>query len=656
MYTVTVPVMLHGEKDNEAALQEVLRAGADRVLLISNRTLAPSPDGLRLDLAAATAGIAEWLPRFRAAGLKTGVWIGQTIGHGMSSTAGTATDDPRGGYAYSPFVSIGGASCFGSFCCADERFCEDVCRWAATLAQMGAGLILLDDDFRMTSHGDHLSGCLCDAHLKRYCELVGEDLTREEVARRVFTGAGSRYRDCWQQLMGGDLLRLARRVRAAVDAVDPTCRVGICAVHSTIDVDGVSLTALADAFAGNTRPYLRLIGAPYWAKDGAVLAGVITTERMEAKFVEEWQKTTGAEVLLEGDVYPRPRFACPAAYLEAADQITRADGRFTGAMKYMLDYTAVPRYEHGYIDAAVRNAALSRQIGEMFVGKRQCGLRPFEYPHLFKDSVLNGTDVNANNAAALDRSSGTALRSLAYSSMPVSFDDGVPVVFGENARHVPIEAIAGGAILDAAAAEILTARGIDVGVAAFGDVIPGGSCMEHDHRQGQDVSLYVSSYVRSSVASLRELTPKAAAVVESEIDGCNCPVFTYENADGARFAVLPVIAAPADEGVYFRNYLRQRQLIRFAEWIGRAPLTASVCGHPNAYLLTAKDERETAVGLWNLFEDTMLAPRVTLACVPQEITFINCTGRVEGRTVILSDVRPFAFAGFTYKEGSSCTL
>ncbi len=643
MYSVIVPVSL-GYSSVEDALSEVQRVKADRVLVAMAREMHDTPDGRRIDYEGVTARLAGEIARYQNAGIDTGAWLGETVGHGaLCKKVPNAAPGDRGGFAYQPFVSINGVTCFGAFCVADPLYRRDFAAWAAASAKAGASLVLLDDDFRMSSHGDSAyAGCLCDAHVKRFCEMVGEDLTREEIARRVFTGPGSRYRDCWQKLMGGDLLQLARDVRAAIDEVNPACRAGICGVSTTVDLDGATYVQLSDALAGpSTRPYLRLLGAPYWAKDGSRLAVVASIARMTAKFAEEWQQRTDAEVVFEGDIYPHPRFCCPAAYLEMTDLIMRAEPRVNGAMKYVMNYPD-PLYECGYADASAKNIPLAKEVEAMFAGKRQCGLRPLEYQHLFRDEELCD-DPCEGNLYAYHRFNGSAIGPLSFASAPISFDDGVPVVFGENARQVPPEAIAGGAILDAQAAEILTMRGFDVGAAGFGSRRANGGHKERDCRSGEVIG------VGGSDSLLREIYVKPGAVTESELQGRECPVYTYENADGARFAVFPVIADPEDRGMFFRNYLRQQQMVRFAEWIGRAPLDAVCVGQPNLYILTAKDERETAVGLWNLFEDVMIAPHVTLSREPESVTFVNCTGRVEGRDVVLSDIDPFAFAGFTWR-------
>lgn len=583
MYNVTIPVMLRDDFDADGTLRELKRANADRVLLAVNRSFR---DG-RIDTRVQLEKMAECIRSYEDAGLEVGVWLGETMGHGWGPQIETV---------YTPFTSITGKKADGGFCCADENFRRDVCEWAENAAKAGAKLILLDDDWRMSSHGDGTyAGCMCENHVRRYCELVGENLTRKEIARKVFTGGASRYRDAWQKLMGGDMLTLAREIRQAVDRVNPRCRIGLCTAPSVVDLDGSDFMEITGALAGNTRPCLRLIGAPYWAKNTTDLTTVITTERMLAKFAWDWKNQTNAEVLAEGDVYPRPRTACPAAYLEVFDQILRADGHFTGIQKYMMDYAHAPRWEHGYIDKHVKNRALSDAITEMFAGKTQTGFRAYEYRNLFAGSELPD-DPFAGNMTAYERFRGMCSVYLTDASVPVAYDDGIPVIFGENAKYVPDVIAAQGAVLDLTAASILRERGFDVG---------------DDPGSGT--------------------------------------IARYENSSGVRYAIVPFHAHPTDHSRFFRNYDRQRELYQIGEWIAREPLPAKITDCPDAYLMVSRDQNEIAVGVWNVFEDAIDVPVIELCCAPKSIRFVNCTGEADGNRIGLSEILPFGFAGFTFE-------
>ena len=587
-YTVTIPVHLRDEFDAEATLAELKRSGCERVLLAAPRTIR----NRRIDPDRFMDMTARIIPAYEAAGLEVGFWIGETMGHGGTLLHGTPSEEDP---VYQPFVNISGNACRGSFCCADPLFREDVCRWAANAARSGAKLILLDDDYRMSSHGPGgPSGCLCPHHVKRYCELIGEELSSGEIVRRVFTGAGNnKYRDAWRTLMGGDMLSLAAEIRAAVDIVAPECRIGLCTAPSVVDFDGAPFTRIAEVLAGDTRPFLRLIGAPYWAKNGADLSAVIAMERMEAHFAAEWQKRTNAEVLLEGDVYPRPRFATPAAYLEAADLACRADGAFTGAMKYMIDYVSTPTCETGYIDRHMKNAVLAAQVEDAFRGKRQTGIRPYEYRTLFPGMDLP-EDPAAANRLAYEFFRGVSLRSLTDASVPVSFEDGVPAVFGENAKYVPADAVRRGAILDASAAMILRGRGIDVGVT---EVVPAGGNISPEYfpAENERVTLRAVSPVRMTVSPEAEILSRFA-------DGSPSAILCT-NGEGAVFGVFAVAVKPWDGSAFFRSYPRQRQIVQMAERIAGKPLAAFVTGHPDMYVAVSEDADETAVLLLNLFPD-----------------------------------------------------
>ena len=646
MVTVTIPVMIREGFQAEETLSELKRSGADRVLLALRRSMKRTDTGFRIDTDAFMDVLRELIPRYEAAGLEVGVWLGETMGHGMGAG--------RGNYVYQPFVNIQGTEANGGFCCADETFRADVCEWAAKAAEAGAKLVVLDDDWRMNAHGAGIySGCMCPDHVRRYSELVGEALDREGIVRRVFSGGPNRYREAWRELMGGDMLTLAREIRSAVDRVDPDCRIGICTAPSVVGRDGADFMQIADALAGKTRPWVRLIGAPYWAKSGADLAAVMTLERMQAHLSWMWQIERGAEVLLEGDVYPRPRFVCPSAYLECAAQIARADRRFTGVMKYMMDYASSPRYEHGYIDRHVKNAALGREIEENF-GREQRGFVPLESPDLFRDMVFDdGLSPADADSSAYEHFRGVSYRYLCGACVPVSFDSGVPVVFGENARQVGSRwhRVEYGAVLDACAAEILTQKGWDVGAESFGETF-GPKSPETFLDSGEIVPFSGHVY--------RRIVPKAGAEVLTRFSDGSPAVFRYENKDGGRFLVYPICASVFDTGsTYFRSYERHRELTEQGRWVGEAYpeevwFPADCAGNPDLYIITnghllLNGKVQGEVGLWNLFPDAVEEPVVELDAVPEEVRFLNCTGEVDGKTVRLSRIEPFGFAGIAFE-------
>ncbi len=640
MHKVYIPIMIRDDFPAEETFREIKRSKCDGVFLSSCRHWRDTPEGRRIDGRRFVEVFKREVKRYREAGYTTGIWIGETMGHGG--------EDREHSYAYQPFVSLKD-ECTCGFCCADEKFRQDVCDWAACAAEAGAEIILLDDDWRMHSHGmDFNAGCLCPSHVERYCSLVGEKLSAEDIKKKVFTGKGNRYRMAWTELMGGDMLRLAREIREAVDRVNPETRIGLCIAPSVIDMDGAGICELCDALAGNTRPFVRLIGAPYWAKNGADLAAVITSERLVAKWIEEWKDRTGAEVLFEGDVFPRPRFACPAAYLEAADQASIADGHYTGILKYMLDYNSSPRYEHGYVDLHLKDLKVRKQLEKAFEGKKNIGFRPLEHREIFQNLVLP-SDYLIADGIAYEHFRGIAPRYLTGASVPVSFDEGVPVVFGENAKYISDEEIPRGAVIDAEAARILSQRGTDVGVTVENAVSRDGIMYADIGGGGEYHRIYREKTVCQG-GTFATLKPAEKAVILSEFEDGRPSAVRYENKQGQRFVIYSVVAKPVDATNFFRSYLRQKEMRDNYRWIYGEDLPVSITGHPDVLVICGKGNGEIAAGIWNLFPDPIARPVVKLGCSPRSVRFIGCTGQVKGSEIILGEMAPFSFAGFVFRK------
>ena len=123
----------------------------------------------------------------------------------------------------------------------------------------------------------------------------------------LFTGGKNPYRTAWLAITGNTHRNFVRRVRAAIDSVDPAIRCGFCCVMSNWSADGVSVEKVTKLLAGNTQPLLRTIGAPYWGQLkawGNRLQHAVELTRMECA----WIKDENIELIAEGDVYPRPGF------------------------------------------------------------------------------------------------------------------------------------------------------------------------------------------------------------------------------------------------------------------------------------------------------------------------------------------------------------
>lgn len=605
---LSIPIINNCSNDTNRHifLAELKRANADRVFLFTNTRFAS---------AEVRAGemqlLSENIRYYKENGLEVGIWV-QGFGHGgaLAHETKLLTAD------YTRIVGLGnGGTSDDSFCPADpgyfKAFADEVC----DVARAGARMIMIDDDLRLALHGPVGLGCACERHLAMFNErakAAGEtdhDMTREELAAVLFTGKSNPLRKIWLDLMGDTLRTFAKDLRAALDEVDPTVRLSICACLPTWDVDGVDSIELAKLFAGNTRPFLRLIGAPYW-NDMHVfhtfgLGSIINIERMQLA----WCRESGLdiEVFTEGDAYPRPRFNVPESYLEGFDQVLLADGLSDGILKYMNDYTANPEYERGYIDRHVHFAPLRREINAAFEGKECAGVYVFEAMHKLHDADCTGL----SEGEIVSRFTPASANFVNQTALPVSYVRNeytkAALVFGENAKYIDSETAKMPLILDSVAAQILTAKGMDVGL---------------DKTDGNEEG------------------------------------FFYTNADGISYLFYPYCAEEHrrdPDSFCHQNWKRygvQAKLFDSLKRMTDGAIPAAAAGEPGAYVLCKKSGSEMAVGIWNFGSDYLMPKKIELDGVYGEIVPIGGTKvTLDGNTASVDGiVAPYCFAGFIVRK------
>lgn len=637
MYKTTIPtVVTNGHFNREKTLTEIKRGGAQRIAIAIDREVDytfSSPENLKL--------IKELISYYKENGLETLVWIGETFGHDGSPA------EERGKYQNIKFFDRGDIK---AFCPLDEKFKADFCTWIKNVAECGADMIMLDDDFRQGYRGG--LGCCCDLHIKEIEKELGEKITSQELKEKMFDGGKNKYRDAWLKVQGDALKGFAKALRDTLDSINPDIRLGLCVAPTSWDCEGADALELAKVLAGNTKPFIRPNGAPYWTFNTAHSLGeIIEYQRMQF----DWCKNHDIEVFSEGDTYPRPRFETPASYLECYDMALRADGRSDGILKYSLDYVSSPDYETGYIDAAVANRELYREIDECFGDKKAIGVRPFIVPHLVENAELNFREPNfLDNVQNLMFSA--SLRMAVFNALPISYEaGGVNIIFGENARYIDEKDLKFGNIIDIKAAKILMSRGIDVGIEEIDDKEgykqTGFTDVPNEYFVDED------EYVRLSAMpiSYPKLKKDARVITEYHTKKTkNSGAFEYENKDGMKFLVYPFDAEYAKWSYakgWFDSYARRRQLIRSIEWLQDKPLKVHANGnYPRLYIQAKENERGLSVGLWNLSCDKIKNAEIKVDFKGNP-RFINCKGRIENGTVIIESViYPFEFAGFTIEQ------
>ncbi len=560
---------------------------------------------------------------FHDAGLEVGSWMWAFL--------------PTGAHPYVPMRTLGGQDVDNEICPLDANFLPLATEYVRRVAEAGVDLVMYDDDFRFGWLVKEPC-CVCPLHLERIGEKLGHKVEETAVREAVLRGEGNAIRDAFFAVNGDALVEFAKAVRAAADAVNPAVRMGVCSCMSSWDIDGNRAKEIDRILAGKNRPFRRLIGAPYWAVNkswGNRLSDIIELERME----RSWHAGEETEIFSEGDVYPRPRTACPGAYLELFDTALRADGSLDGILKYAFNYTSRAVYDTGYVEAHADNAPLYAAIDAHFSGKQCVGIRVYESPA--KLAKMNLTRGGQMEAAFFPASS----RLLSEGGFPTVYDgEGVcGIAFGQCVREVPRQAMKRGLVLDAAAARILEEMGIDTGV------------VRREDSARYSVELFGNGEAVPADVEAQRVVLKDGAVARSwfqasEFDETRCvAAHSYVNAEGDRFFVYDFDMLMTEE-VNRRSFARWDQLAQVIAEVFGAKLPAHIRGCPDVYVLAKRAGDEMAVGVWNICPDAIRQPRVELDGEYRSIEGIGCEARLEGNVAVLSKLHAFEFAGFVVRK------
>ena len=232
-------------------------------------------------------------------------------------------------------------------CPLDRRFGKDFsAKIAACVRRARPSVIFFEDDFTLSNHGgmNAMRGCFCPLHLAEYAKRTGHMRTAKEIADmfRRPTAANASLRKAFAELSRDSLAGLAASVRAAIDMVDPSIRICLCQ-SGFADIDGDATEAVARAFAGMTRPMVRVFGASYFNENApATLPGELAHAFWSAQHLGK-----DMELLHETDPYPHTRFCNSSLYL-FSELAAAVMAGVTGSYYYCTQYSDDPMGDDGY--------------------------------------------------------------------------------------------------------------------------------------------------------------------------------------------------------------------------------------------------------------------------------------------------------------------
>ena len=568
---------------------------------------------------------------FTRADYRVGVWFNAFgFGNPLSDEEKELTK------GYIPLRAVSGKERAGhdAFCPESEAFMTDYLALVRDLATSGVDMLMLDDDLCLSVRPG--IGCFCEKHITLLEQELGESLTDADLPTLFFAGGPDRYRDAWHRVMGNTLRRFAQRVRQAVNEVDSALRVGFCAGYTSWDIEGVDAAELTRILAGDTKPFLRFTGAPYWAArsvdrfQGLPLAAIIE----EARAQEHFCRDSGIEVFFEADSYPRPRYAVPSSLLECFALPLHASGGM-GELSYLFDYISSPSYETGYLKHRLYNKPLYDFIAKHFNGLPCHGVQICNEMDKIRAAHLPA-EVNEKTVMRGHFNRGAEL--MGVHAIPTVYESApCAIAFGEEARH--LRSLPQRLILDAKAARILQERGFDAGFTAM-EAAP-APAFEWFGKE----KLLLS---QGGADGYHRVTLRDGALVRSEYEACGQrfpSAYTYRAGD----TELLVFTFDADRLPHYAatllSYARAAQLRDFC------PPLPAVAHAPGLYQLCKSDGETTALLFVNIGEDPILDGEIVLDGSYATAELCGITGSLQGNKITLTaPVAPYgAFAAVVKK-------
>lgn len=633
---LNVPLMLpENDEQIKIYIDDIKACGAKRVFIDVLDVFCEGEEREKI-----FSNLKKSIAAFEAIGVEVGVWT-TTLGYG----------DPRDEHFHRRFGNTARITAFSgksgtAVCTLDDEFAQEMERKMIEIAKTGAKLILLDDELVLSVRPGFT--CSCEKHLAKFAEVTGVKMTREEV-RDLFTGKPSELRTKWMDVTGDSILDFCRRMRKAVDSVDPKIRMGICASYTHYDLDGFDVRDCVKILAGEgNQPFFRFSGATYWPVhaprlDGQTLSDIFETSRMQCG----WLEGEDLELLDENDPYPRLREVVPASYVELYDKVMLAEGK-SERLKYILLHGADKiEGETAYLDEHMNNMQYDEIIQRFFADKVPCGYRVYEAEKKIRDAVLPDEYMGDKDLMSAFTQPRAGII-VSGNSIPTCYTgNGVGIVFGENARHIDSDVIGAGLVLDIGAAKILTERGVDVGLV---------SCEKMKFDTEIDENGVLCNFSEPNTYKVCVKSDAKALTWFLCGDEKAPGSWYYENADGQKFVVLSIDGISASyvrcQGSYTISRFRQRLLRKAYKLISGDDLPAYVEKAPQMYVLTSKnvENTEMAVLLCNIYPDTVREPKIELDGEYEVEESLHCDAKTEGKTLKLCGIAPYNYAAVLLKK------
>ncbi len=470
-----------------------------------------------------------------------------------------------------------------SYCPLDQNFQEFLTKGIATVASTAKPfMISIEDDYTL-SHAGY--GCFCPLHLKEFSEKQQQVFTREKLLK-IFsnvTDESLKLRKDWAELCRDSLVLLASLIRQKVDTVSPDTRILLCEPGST-DTQGYMTEAVTRAFAGKTKPAVRLYGTSY----GSDYADSLPETIFHALYGAQ-RLPNDFELYHESDTFPHNRFFMSSAKIKSLMTVAFAYGidesRFHPLMgsDNLLEETG---YSEMYIKEKKRFCTLKNEVKNCTVEGCEIMYDPFEH-------IADAYGQKGNRRYAWANVLGRLGIPYTSSGGKVKLVSGNTVNLMNNDEILKL--LSGSVFLDGKAAYTLYQKGFQnlIGTEVYlGGVPKFTSEIIRDDAgfkdlKGRKIPNRLFFNVATENGTYVELRPFENTKIltdfsHEEVNPVTPGLITFQNELGGRIAIT-AFDINNNRSSSLLDYKKKEIIRQIIEWLGNEPLPIFIKYHPNFF-------------------------------------------------------------------------
>ena len=498
----------------------------------------------------------------------------------------SATIKQGPGAPYQFLTGIDGRVSEISFCPLDPGFMKVLSNNISTVISIAKPfMVIIEDDYTLRHAG---FGCFCPFHLAEFSRIQHQKYTRGKLLE-IFsevTPESIRLRRVWAKLSCDSLVSLADLIRQEVDKIAPETRLLLCQPGSA-DFEGDITEPVTKAFAGKTRPAVRLYGTSY-GQDNAenlpetIFHALYNAQRLPKEF----------ELYHESDTFPHSRFFMSSSKIKSL---------MTAAFAYGLDDS---RFH------PVQNTDnLLEEVGYMEMFKKE--IKRFKaLKEAVKDCNVDGCEIMYDPLEHIVDAYGKGgTKRYAWANVTgrlgiphTSFGGKVKMVSGNTVDLMNddeiLKLLNGSVFLDGKAAYSLCKRGFKDLIGS--DVLPG--IQPEFYYEGirddagiEDISgklmynflIFVVATEGGTYVKMKPLDD--AKILTDFLDGDENRVtpgmIRFQNKLGGRVAITAFELDSNNSSSAILNYKKKEIMRQTIEWLGNEPLPVFVKHEPNMFCI-----------------------------------------------------------------------